>query len=149
MNEWILLIDDDRDDCDFLKENLIEVGVKLSIEFAHDGPAALELLESCRDNLPRLIILDVNMPFMSGLIVLAKLNVGYNIPVILYTTSCDDTLIREAKALGAIDCVKKGTRFSDNMKFAKSVFDLLINSPHSKLEMSARSSWKENTELDG
>lgn len=125
MNEWILLIDDDRDDCDFLKENLIEIGLKSSIEFAHDGPAALELLERCHENYPKLIILDVNMPFMNGLIVLAKLNVGYNIPVILYTTSCNDALIREAKALGAIDCVKKGTSFSDNMKFAKSVFDFV------------------------
>lgn len=140
MNEWILLIDDDRDDCDFLKENLIEVGLKLSIEFVHDGPAALELLERCQENYPKLVILDVNMPFMNGLTVLAKLNAVYNIPVILYTTSCNEVLIREAKALGAIDCVKKGTSFSDNMKFAKSVFDIISSSTPGAFGMGGRKS---------
>jgi CheY-like chemotaxis protein len=138
MQEWILIIDDDRDDCDFLKENLIEVGLKITIDFAHDGPAALKLLESRRENQPKLIILDVNMPFMNGLIVLAKLNVGYNIPVILYTTACNDVLIREAKAFGAIDCVKKGTSYSDNIKFAKSVFDLVVTSTHGEFGLGVR-----------
>jgi CheY-like chemotaxis protein len=125
MRQSILLIDDDEADCEFIQESLRQVGVRLHIYFAHDGPAAFKLLSELKENLPTLIILDVNMPMMNGMVVLQQLSQLYKIPVILYTTACDDTLIKEAKSLGAIDCVKKGTSYSDNLKFAKRVQGLL------------------------
>jgi CheY-like chemotaxis protein len=127
MRQSILLVDDDKDDCNFLHDSLIQIGVKLPIVFVHDGPSVFRLLESLNENLPKLIILDVNMPLMNGMVVLAKLNKEYKIPVILYTTSCSDEIIREAKANGAIDCVKKGTSYVDNLKFAKRVSELVRN----------------------
>ena len=125
MQECLLIIDDDSEDCDLLKETLIEIGVKLPVYVVHDGPAAFKFLESLNGNLPRLIILDINMPIMNGLIVLSKLNLKYSIPVILYTTSCDADLVREAKDLGALDCVKKGVAYADNLRFAKRVSEFV------------------------
>ena len=125
MQESILIIDDDAEDCDLLKETLIEVGVRLPVYVVHDGPAAFQFLEDLNGNLPRLIILDINMPIMNGLVVLSKLNLKYKIPVILYTTSCDSDLVREAKSLGALDCVKKGVAYVDNLKFAKRVSEFV------------------------
>lgn len=125
MQQSILIIDDDAEDCDFLKETLIEVGLKLPIDVVHDGPAAFKFLEDLNGNLPKLIILDINLPIMNGLIILSKLNLKYKIPVILYTTSCDDDLVREAKGLGAIDCVKKGVAYADNLRFAKRVAEFV------------------------
>jgi CheY-like chemotaxis protein len=125
MQQCILIVDDDEDDCDFLKETLIDVGITLPIEIAHDGPAAFSFLEGLNGNLPRLIILDVNMPLMNGLIFYSKLKLTYNIPVIFYTTTCDDDLVRQATDLGAIDCVKKGITYVDNLSFAKRVYEFV------------------------
>ena len=127
IQQCILIVDDDLDDCEFLKETLIEVGITLPINVAHDGRAAFELLESCNGSLPKLIILDVNMPIMNGVDFLSRLNSLYTIPVIMYTTSCDEQVIREAKELGAIDCVRKGTTYVDSLKFAKRVGELIAN----------------------
>jgi CheY-like chemotaxis protein len=123
----ILLVDDDVDDCELLEETLREVGITLTINVVHDGPAAFEFLKNLDGNLPKVIILDVNMPMMNGMEFLSKLNSLYTIPVIMYTTTCDDNLIREAKELGAIDCVKKGTSYVDGLKFAKRVAQLVGN----------------------
>ena len=69
----LLIIDDDEDDCDFLTESLIDAGITLPIIVAHDGPAAFKVLEDLNGNLPKLIILDVNMPLMNGLTFYSKL----------------------------------------------------------------------------
>ncbi|HMG91161.1 MAG TPA: response regulator, partial [Chryseolinea sp.] len=92
---------------------------------AHDGPAAFSVLEGLNGNLPKLIILDVNMPLMDGLTFYTKLKSTYNIPVIFYTTSCDDDLVKKATGLGVIDCVKKGVTYADNLSFARRVFDFV------------------------
>jgi chemotaxis response regulator CheB len=65
------------------------------------------------------------MPMMNGVDFLSKLNALYAIPVIMYTTTCDDGLVKEAKELGAIDCVKKGTTYVDSLKFAKRVAEII------------------------
>ena len=127
MQHCILIVDDDEDDCDFLKESLIDVGVTLPIFVVHDGPAAFNLLEGLKENLPKLIILDVNMPLMNGLTFFSTLKLTYNIPVIFYTTSCNDDLVKEATGLGAIDCVKKGVTYEDNLRFAKRVSEFVRN----------------------
>jgi CheY-like chemotaxis protein len=132
MEYSILVVDDDPDDCQIIEESLYQAGWKHSVEFAIGGLEALESLESQRTSgtLPVMIILDVNMPAMNGLEVLAKLkeNDFYrHIPVILYSTSCSDDLILKSKALGAHDCAKKGTSYTDNIKFARRVL-ALINS---------------------
>jgi CheY-like chemotaxis protein len=135
MEYSILVVDDDPDDCQIIEESLYQAGWKYSVEFAIGGLEALKSLESQRTSgtLPVMIILDVNMPAMNGLEVLAKLkeNDFYrHIPVILYSTSCSDDLILKSKALGAHDCAKKGTSYTDNIKFARRVL-ALINSTRS------------------
>ena len=122
----ILIVDDDPDDCELLEEALVEVGITFTISIAHDGPAAFKFLKTLED-LPKLIILDVNMPMMNGVDFLSTLNSLYSIPVIMYTTTCDEQLVRKAKELGAIDCVKKGTAYMDGLKFAKRVAEFLGN----------------------
>jgi CheY-like chemotaxis protein len=123
--QCVLIIDDDEEDCDFLKECLIDVGVTLPIVVAHDGPAAFKFLEDLNGYLPKLIVLDVNMPLMNGLTFYSKLRLTSNIPVIFYTTSCDDDLVKQARDLGAIDCVKKGVTYVDSMGFAKRVAEFV------------------------
>jgi CheY-like chemotaxis protein len=125
MRASVLVIDDDEDDYKFIKEGLILFGLRLSILWSADAPTAFKLLDDLKDNQPKLIILDVNMPVMNGMDALKFLIKTYQIPVVLYTTSCSDEIVQEAKRIGAIDCIKKGTSYADNLKFAKYVSDML------------------------
>lgn len=125
MDAGILLIDDDEDDIIFLKESLLQSGFRSSIDAALSGQQAFQFLDERKEMLPSLIILDLNMPEMNGIKVLEKLQSDYSIPVIVYTTSCSDEIIDEVKKLGAMDCLKKGTSYSDNLKFATHVIQLM------------------------
>ena len=125
MQRSILVIDDDEDDCRIIKESLLQVGIRFPIHITMDGEQALGLLKEMKTNLPSLVILDLNMPGMNGMQVLEFINSEFGIPVILYTTSCDDATVIKAKGMGAVDCIKKGTSYSDNLKFAKYVADLM------------------------
>lgn len=120
----ILLIDDDEDDILFLKESLLQAGFRSSIYAVLSGQEAFRFLNE-QQEMPSLIILDLNMPEMNGIKVLEKLQLEYNIPVIVYATSCTEEIIGEVKSRGAIDCLKKGTSYFDNLKFATHVVQLL------------------------
>jgi len=121
----ILVVDDDEDDCTIIRDSLYQVGARYPIYTVHGGVQAFRMLDDMSGNLPALIILDLNMPRMNGLDVLAKLKSAHQIPVILYTTSCTEETTTKAKNLGAIDCIKKGNSYTDNLKFAKYVSGLL------------------------
>jgi CheY-like chemotaxis protein len=127
MQRSILVIDDDEDDCRIIKESLFQAGFRDPVYSTLESSEAFKLLEQMKGNFPTLIILDLNMPLVSGMEILKLIVKGYGIPVIMYTTSCDDETVKEAKSLGAVDCIQKGTSYSDNLKFAKYVSDLLRN----------------------
>jgi CheY-like chemotaxis protein len=127
MKQCILLIDDDDDDCTLMMENLRHVGVKNPIVLAHDGREAVQLLSQMKDNLPSLIISDLNMPKMSGMEVLKIVRETYNIPMILYTTSCTENVVKTAKEYGAIDCVAKTTTYLDAINFAKRIYNICLS----------------------
>ena len=57
----VLLVDDDRDACEELRDALSRDGYDVAM--AHDGRAALALL---RDKRPGVILLDLSMPVMDG-----------------------------------------------------------------------------------
>ncbi|RAV99541.1 response regulator [Pseudochryseolinea flava] len=124
MQRSILIIDDDEDDCMLIKDSLVQIGIRHPIKIVLGGQQALDLLQTLTLELPLLIILDLNMPLMDGFQVLDRINSDYKIPVVMYTTSCDDETVAKAKSAGAIDCIKKGTSYADNLKFAKYIFDL-------------------------
>jgi CheY-like chemotaxis protein len=124
MERFILVVDDDEDDCRMVQESLRQIGVKIPVRFVYGGFECFELLDEPSANLPILIILDVNLPRMNGLEVLEQLNIKFKIPVIFYTTSCNEDLLVKARKLGAIDCVQKGTSYADNLKFAKRIKEL-------------------------
>jgi CheY-like chemotaxis protein len=123
-----MIIDDDEDDCLDVQQSLLQIGVGLPITFAYDGESAFEMLKNL-NTLPRLVVLDVNMPGMNGFEVLEQLNRDYQIPVILYTTACNEQVKKKALSLGAVDCIQKGTSYADNVKFAKRVSEVLRTTP--------------------
>ncbi|WP_432696989.1 response regulator transcription factor [Marinobacterium sp. YM272] len=85
-NERLLIIDDDRDLCELLKDYLGHEGYR--VDACHSAEEALELLgvESSWD----LLILDIQMPGASGLELLQQLRPRVQTPVIMLTGRGDE-----------------------------------------------------------
>lgn len=95
----ILIVEDDRDLCNYLMCNLQAVFEE--IYEAHDGMEALPILSS---RYPQIVLSDVKMPRMNGFElcrhIKQKPDLNY-IPVILLTSCVDDASMEEGYKLGA------------------------------------------------
>lgn len=86
---FILLVDDDAEDCGIFQEALKEVNPDSICLTAHNGEEALRLLDDSI-LLPDMIFLDINMPFMNGKICLVKIRENdkfREVPVVIYSTT--------------------------------------------------------------
>lgn len=88
----ILCVDDDKDDLFMLRDALHEIGGTYEIVEASDGIEALDILQQMKaaNNLPCLVVMDINMPRMDGkqtLVALQKDEQLASLPVVVFTTS--------------------------------------------------------------
>ncbi len=88
----ILCVDDDADDLILLKQAIHKIDSDYKIIEANDGVQALDILHHMNDtnNLPCLIVLDINMPRMDGkqtLVEIQQHDTLSSIPVVMFTTS--------------------------------------------------------------
>ena len=109
----ILLIDDDAEDQEIFRTAVGRVSETSECLTFTSAREALDKL--LNDNLnPDVIFLDLNMPVMTGqefLVEVKKREETQNIPVIIFTTSSNQSTIRLAKEMGAIDFITKPDRF--------------------------------------
>jgi len=107
----ILLVDDDADDRQIFEELLREIDNETVVENAENGLEMVAMLNNAADeDLPGLIILDQNMPRMTGKesLVYLKTHPRFrNIPTIVYSTYQVRDFYRECLNLGAQDVVAK------------------------------------------
>ena len=85
----ILYAEDDFDDYDAIKEALEQLTSNFTLIHVKNGFEAVENLKK-RDQLPDLLVLDLNMPIMDGkeVLVWVKEEAGLkDIPVMIFTTS--------------------------------------------------------------
>lgn len=88
----VFYADDDLDDLELVKDAFAQYSENVEVVTATDGSRALAYLNNLNhnDNLPCLIILDINMPVINGKEVLMRLREMeqvQSIPVVLFTTS--------------------------------------------------------------
>jgi DNA-binding NtrC family response regulator len=102
MLEPILIVDDDDD----LRRALADILAPLfKVISASNGNEALELIRKER---PRLVLLDVSMPGLSGLEVLAAAKAEAPAPIVVMLTSQQDVdIAAKALNLGAVEYVTK------------------------------------------
>ena len=107
----ILLVDDDIDDRLIFEEILREMNDDSLVVYAENGLEMVSLLDKTKEEeLPDMIILDQNMPKMTGKesLVFLKESPRYKtIPTIIYSTYQVKDFYRECLILGARDVVAK------------------------------------------
>lgn len=99
-----LIVDDESHVRTYFRLLLREAGIE-SCQEAADGATALALIAN---QPPGLVLLDVNMPGMSGLEVLAKIAViDPDLPVVMVTAESLIQTVKEAMRLGASGYILK------------------------------------------
>jgi len=133
----ILLVEDNPSDVELTRRALVRKQISNSMVVANDGEEALEMLtarESHRRIHPAVILLDLNLPKVSGLEVLRRLRADAKtrlIPVVVLTTSNEERDITSSYALGANSYIRKSIDF---VAFADTIaqlgrYWLTINEP--------------------
>ena len=99
----ILLVEDDTVDCLTIKRALEEIKINNRLDMVSNGEEALAYLLSSENDLPGIILLDLNMPRMNGIefLKIIKAHTGLKkIPVIVLTTSRAEQDINDSFELG-------------------------------------------------
>lgn len=125
MRTNVLIVEDDPADWYLWKELLSETLKMPIIHWARDGTEALEFIaerhEYQRDNLPHIIMLDLNMPRLDGYQLLQLLKNdprAAHIPVIVLTTSNAPSDENQCADLGASLFLTKPGGLTDCRKLA-------------------------------
>ena len=123
MKKVVLLIDDDKEDQEIFRENLIQYNPGIELISAFRGKEGLELIPKVS---PTYIFLDINMPGMNGLEVLSiirKKKEYTRIPVFMYSTSDGQRSRPISLKLGATDYFRKPNNIEGLKKIFKEVFN--------------------------
>lgn len=131
MAKKILLVDDDVEDREIIKDALGDLGYHSIFHFEENGENALSFLETAYDSgtLPSMVILDLNMPRMNGTQTLRQLKTDErfrDIPVIIYSTSLNNIERDECLSLGAHSYVIKPVSYRDTVATAKKFYEMSI-----------------------
>jgi CheY-like chemotaxis protein len=127
----LLLVEDDYLDAAITKRCLKQLDIQCELVHKTDGETALEYLRDCQADLPWAILLDLNMPRMSGLEFLARIKTDpslENIPILIVTTSCLPEDRHACLKLGAVEYVVKDCNwntFNERMKCVTKYRDLV------------------------
>jgi two-component system response regulator len=133
-NGPILLVEDNPDDVALTMRALRRNNITNEVVVAEDGEQAVDrLLPADGDGLvPALILLDVNLPKLSGLDVLRRIRSDprtRTVPVVVLTTSDEERDIAASYSLHANSYVRKPVGFGDFVETARvlGLYWLLIN----------------------
>ncbi len=118
----ILIVEDDHDEALLIERALKRAGVEAPLNVVPDGRAAIAYLGRARDGAsdseprPQLVLLDLNLPRLSGFDVLRwiRQDVGSRrLPIVVLTSSDEPSDISEAYDLGANSYVVKPRGLAD------------------------------------
>jgi two-component system, chemotaxis family, response regulator Rcp1 len=105
----ILLIEDNPGDAFLISLIVTEASVPVTIDVARDGVEALFKLAQLH---PELVILDLNLPVISGHDILRRYHPS-DVPVVVFSSSGSEAERRESLAEGAREFVQKPTGCED------------------------------------
>lgn len=112
MMKRILIVDDEKDFCFFLKKNL-EVSGNFDVTTCHEGAVALALAETLH---PDLILLDIIIPDMDGSEVARRLKenpLTQGIPVVFLTAIVKEEEARDKDTIGGWRYIAKPVKMDE------------------------------------
>lgn len=142
--DFILMIEDNEDDFEVISRGLRSVGLECPITWYNRTKNVLEYFDNIafgKNNdtpIPRIIILDLNMPGMDGRSILSIIKSNRklkSIPVIILTTSLDKRDIDFCYEQGANTYVQKPLRFQKLQGICQSLKDYWFNVATLKSDM--------------
>lgn len=115
VTKHLLIVEDNPHDLELARTALELSEVECEVQVARDGQEALDLLRQA-EGLPDLVLLDLNMPRVSGHEVLQRVKndeLLRRVPVVVFTTSSEPSDQAACAAAGADDYVVKPGGFED------------------------------------
>ena len=89
--KWILIGEDDMDDKEIIEETFREIDASIRLCFVGSGQEIIAILENCgQEEEPSLVVLDYNMPGLTGAEILKKLQPIKSVekvPKLIWSTS--------------------------------------------------------------
>jgi len=132
MNSFVLLVEDREDDIELILRAFKKAGVPSDFVVARDPMEALAILgetdppgDRTAKSIPSLVLLDINMPGMSGIQLLQrlrKLEHMRSVPIVMLTSSNEARDLRDSYDSGATSFIRKRI---DGAKFADSIVDVV------------------------
>jgi CheY-like chemotaxis protein len=123
-NKTILLVEDDMIDAMTVKRALKELNVINPVDTVENGEEALAYLRDDKNELPGIILLDLNMPRMNGIefLGIAKKDKQLKqIPVIVLTTSLDEIDRIDTFSLGIAGYMVKPVDYKQFVEVIKAI----------------------------
>ena len=127
----ILWADDDTDDLMLMRHVLQDIGQVYNIKEVSNGREAIDYLETVKrkNDLPCLIILDMNMPVLNGketLSLIKKDEALKDIPLVFFTTSNSELDKMYCKRFG-VEMITKPPQYGSLKTAVKRLLDYCLN----------------------
>lgn len=133
-NLYVLLVEDNPDDADLTMIALKVNKFPYRVDVMQDGAQALSFLHGkTSSDLPALVVLDLNLPKVSGLEVLKEIRSDARLaalPVVILTSSSQESDMARARALGVQDYLLKVVDFSAFDAVVSRLRDIIERVPH-------------------
>jgi len=128
----IFYVEDNQDFAFIMEHAVREVQGDLNLRIVEDGKDAIVKLEELAEqkSKPKLILLDLNLPGLSGLDVLKKIKeIPYlkYVPVILFSTSDNPKDVKASYEFGANAFVTKPLGYTDLLNCIRSLYEFWFN----------------------
>jgi DNA-binding NtrC family response regulator len=132
----ILIIDDDQDDLEMIKEAAVKINITRPIHFFQSSHELTEFLRNS-DSSPFLIISDVNLPSETGFDIRKSIyddaELKYkSVPFIFWSTAASEKQIQFAYDLPAQGFFFKPSNFDDLCEIFKTIVNYWQKSQHPK-----------------
>lgn len=113
----IILVEDDKDDQELIKEILRSIGILNKLVCFSNGSEALDYLKTSIEQ-PFLILSDVNMPVMDGITLRKYINENErlrkkSIPFVFLTTTAGMPAVRQAYEMSVQGFFEKGSSLTE------------------------------------
>ena len=120
----ILVVDDDLEDHLILLEYFKELGNDQHVKFLENGQRAITYLEQLTEDclLPKLIVLDLNMPILNGTQTLLQIKRDSrlkHIPIIIFSTSENENEKRKCLSFGALEYLVKPVTYDEGQRMVE------------------------------